>query len=111
MEGERAGRRDLARRAGVETPTGLRSESSRSWSVDGVASRLRRPGGAGDEDEAVRLSCFLACMSHGSVRGMLSGYDLRSVVLQVSKSIAALLLERAVFDAAKHSSTVMQDMS
>jgi len=78
VEGERAGRRDLARRAGVETPTGLRSESTRSWSVEGVASRLRRADGAGEEDEVVRLSCFFACTSHGSVRGMLSGFILRS---------------------------------
>jgi hypothetical protein len=50
VEGERSvlRRRCFARRCGVETPVGFRSGSTRSWSEDGVASRLLL-GGAGED--------------------------------------------------------------
>jgi hypothetical protein len=71
VEGDRSGlrRRCLARRCGVETPVGLRSESTRSWSEDGVASRLRL-GCAGEDVESGSVGLVFGAVSHGSVRGI-----------------------------------------
>lgn len=70
VEGERsaARRRCLARRCGVDTPVGFRSGSTRSWSEDGVASRLRL-GGAGEDVDSGSYGLYLRSLSHGRVRG------------------------------------------
>lgn len=70
VEGERSGLRSrcLARRWGVDTPVGLRSGSTRSWSDGGVAARLRL-GGAGEDVDNGSRGLDFGAVSHGRVRG------------------------------------------
>lgn len=70
VDGERSGlrRRCLARLAGVDTPVGLRSGSTRSWSDVGVAARLRL-GGVGEDVDSRSRGLVFGAASHGRVRG------------------------------------------
>jgi hypothetical protein len=72
VEGDRSGstRRFLVRRWGVDTPVGFKSESTRSWSEVGVASRLRL-GGAGEHVDSGSRDLVLGAVSHGSLRGII----------------------------------------
>jgi hypothetical protein len=49
----------------------LRSESTRSWSEDGVASRLRL-GGTGEDVDSGSTGLALGAVSHGRVRGIVA---------------------------------------
>ena len=90
VEGERSGlrRRCLARLAGVDTPVGLRSGSTRSWSDVGVAARLRL-GGAGEDVNSGSRALVFGAASHGSVRG--------GIVAVLVQSYAVVVLSGGVW--------------